>query len=249
MLVFLVCDVLGLRKPSGVHESPLSPLIIVPQIILGAIVTHSPACVLSREALRELEEAVPFYEVGSRSCRRPASLVRIFLPCRYREADPLRKFILEKLRVRAASVFAAGNSDSAIGSLDPDGLDDLKIMVGLTSFVPNTTPEASLRHDTHAAQEANLDALMQYYWESESTNVEMGNPLEVESVGQNPAGSFTVSEKTPIFEAIAHIREFLLGLPGDQYALAADIVLYCRTQCVYKPERCWLGADSVADSR
>uniref|UniRef100_A0A0W0FZD4 Xylanolytic transcriptional activator regulatory domain-containing protein n=1 Tax=Moniliophthora roreri TaxID=221103 RepID=A0A0W0FZD4_MONRR len=45
-------------------------------IVLGALIVESPACSLSRDALREFEEALPFFQEGSRHCR-PANTLPI----------------------------------------------------------------------------------------------------------------------------------------------------------------------------
>lgn len=45
------------------------------QIVLGALVIESTGCKLAEGALREFEDALPFYEEGSASCRPSATLV------------------------------------------------------------------------------------------------------------------------------------------------------------------------------
>ncbi|KAF7973756.1 hypothetical protein HWV62_14348 [Athelia sp. TMB] len=38
-------------------------------MVLGVLVIEAPECSLAREALTELEDAIPFYEMGTRQCR------------------------------------------------------------------------------------------------------------------------------------------------------------------------------------
>lgn len=59
-------------------------------IVLGALVVESTGCTLAQNALQEMEQAVPFYEEGSRPCRPPATLA-----------------MLQKLLKRAQTSFAA----------------------------------------------------------------------------------------------------------------------------------------------
>jgi len=45
------------------------------KVILGALVAESPRCTLSSNAMKELDQAISLYELGSEPCRPPATLV------------------------------------------------------------------------------------------------------------------------------------------------------------------------------
>lgn len=65
-------------------------------IILGALIVESPQCSLSGDALKKLEEGVPFYEAGSPQCRPPATAIG-----------------LRKLLQRAQAAFGAVHTNPA----------------------------------------------------------------------------------------------------------------------------------------
>lgn len=76
-MVLLVWSVLFVCKPCWNAYMNIYLTRGTLQIVLGALVVESPGCTLSPHALQELEEALPFYEQGSRPCRTAATLVRI----------------------------------------------------------------------------------------------------------------------------------------------------------------------------
>ncbi|KAF9005897.1 fungal-specific transcription factor domain-containing protein [Cyathus striatus] len=136
-------------------------------IVLGALVVESPGCTLARDALRELEATVPFYEEGSRPCRAPGTVG-----------------ILQKLCQRASvayAAFKAGVEDGTRKSAtDPDRPDELEVLGGRKTIITtksnaNSPSNASatspipLKHDEEgnspASQAGAAEMLMEYYQE------------------------------------------------------------------------------------
>ncbi|KAK2463713.1 hypothetical protein APHAL10511_004464 [Amanita phalloides] len=95
-------------------------------IVLGALVVESPRCSLARDAIRELDLALPFYEEGSKSCRAPNSLT-----------------ILQKLRQRAAttySTFLAGSEETKpLNPTLPSEPDELEVLGGRDTVIAHQT--------------------------------------------------------------------------------------------------------------
>ncbi|KAF8636428.1 hypothetical protein AX17_003610 [Amanita inopinata Kibby_2008] len=95
-------------------------------IVLGALVVESPGCTLGRDAIQELDLALPFYEEGSKSCRPPNSLE-----------------ILQKLRQRAATSYAtfqAGLEEAKPRGSDSSGQpDELEVLGGRKTVITRRT--------------------------------------------------------------------------------------------------------------
>ncbi|TFK32802.1 fungal-specific transcription factor domain-containing protein [Crucibulum laeve] len=104
-------------------------------IVLGALVVESPGCTLARDALRELESTLPFYEEGSRPCRAPTTVT-----------------ILQKLCQRASAAYAAfkaGVEDGARqGAGEPGKPDELEVLGGRKSVI---TPSSNANSPSNTA--------------------------------------------------------------------------------------------------
>ncbi|KAG6332653.1 hypothetical protein ID866_6438 [Astraeus odoratus] len=99
-------------------------------VILGALVAESPRCPLSKNAIKEFDEAVMLYERGSQSCRPPSTLP-----------------FLQKLRERAMSAFSAAQTGGAPlppqGSHSPSVPDELDVLKGHRTFITRPSPSSS----------------------------------------------------------------------------------------------------------
>lgn len=100
-------------------------------VILGALIAESPRCTLSSNAMKELDQAISLYELGSEPCRPPA-----ILP------------VLQKLRQRAFSSLSglqAGSSLPPRHSHSPvaDELDVLKGRKSVITCSPSHSPATS----------------------------------------------------------------------------------------------------------
>ncbi|PFH46879.1 hypothetical protein AMATHDRAFT_68883 [Amanita thiersii Skay4041] len=122
----------GLRGLYGLHPQVTSQCwffwsgIYSSCIVLGALVVESPACTLARDAMQELNQALPFYEEGSQACRPPNSLA-----------------MLQKLCQRAATIyntFQAGLEDTKLRTTNlPDQPDELEVLGGRKSVITRQT--------------------------------------------------------------------------------------------------------------
>ncbi|KAG2011562.1 hypothetical protein CC2G_011664 [Coprinopsis cinerea AmutBmut pab1-1] len=110
----------SLRSLYAVHQSPTGHCwyfwsgIFSSCIVLGALVVESPKCTLAGDALRELQDTIPFFEQGSRACRSQGSVP-----------------ILEKLLHRAMASYQAG---SEVQSPSND-VDELRVLGGRKSVI------------------------------------------------------------------------------------------------------------------
>ncbi|KAF9268994.1 hypothetical protein L218DRAFT_916484 [Marasmius fiardii PR-910] len=107
-------------------------------IVLGGLVVESPRCSLSQNALREFEEALPFFQEGSRLCRPPNTLT-----------------ILQALLNRAQKIYSAflhgksqtGSAPSAGVSENPDVFEVLggrpSVITHSSSPPTSNSPESS----------------------------------------------------------------------------------------------------------
>ncbi|KAF8631863.1 hypothetical protein AX15_002133 [Amanita polypyramis BW_CC] len=99
-------------------------------IVLGALVVESPGCTLAKNAIEELNSALPFYEEGSTSCRPPKSLA-----------------ILLKLRQRAVltyNTFLEGSEEAKPRNFEmPGEPDELEVLGGRNTVISRQTPSNS----------------------------------------------------------------------------------------------------------
>ncbi|KAF9268995.1 hypothetical protein L218DRAFT_1072662 [Marasmius fiardii PR-910] len=102
-------------------------------IVLGGLVVESPGCSLSPDALREFEDALPFFQEGSKFCRPPNTLT-----------------ILQALLDRAQNTYSAflnGRGQQTTGPAQTAGAsenpDVFEVLGGRSSVITHSSPSAS----------------------------------------------------------------------------------------------------------
>lgn len=88
-------------------------------IVLGALVVESPTCALAKDALRELQATVPFFEQGSRVCRSQGSVP-----------------ILDKLLQRAIGAYTSQGNGSLPAAVP---MDELSVLGGRNAVIRSTS--------------------------------------------------------------------------------------------------------------
>ncbi|KAG7093883.1 hypothetical protein E1B28_007522 [Marasmius oreades] len=107
-------------------------------IVLGGLVAESPGCSLSQDALKEFEEALPFFQEGSRFCRPPNTLT-----------------ILQTLLERAQHTYSAflNGKGRQIGPTPSSGVsenpDVFEVLGGRPSVITHSTSNSNSPESTH----------------------------------------------------------------------------------------------------
>ncbi|RXW14682.1 hypothetical protein EST38_g11178 [Candolleomyces aberdarensis] len=155
----------SLRSLYGVHPRLTSTVwyfwsgVFSSCIVLGALVVESPKCTLAPDALRELQAAIPFYELGSRSCRSQTTMP-----------------ILEKLLGRAIAAYQAGSGIQLDLSSE---VDELSVLGGRKAVIkagsndstppatdrgtPSSIPPDSDDRDSPNSNSGAMEMLHEYY--------------------------------------------------------------------------------------
>ncbi|KAF8892108.1 hypothetical protein BD779DRAFT_1437104 [Infundibulicybe gibba] len=149
-------------------------------IVLGALVVESPGCTLAQDAICELEQALPFYEEGSKPCRPPATLP-----------------MLQKLCVRAATTFSsfkAGMGDAKT-LVDPNRPDELEVLGGRKTVINQSNPNSPSH--TNSGSEADggspashagaAEMLMEYYEELATSGYDIKPAQDYEMRAPGPS--------------------------------------------------------------
>jgi hypothetical protein len=127
------------------------------------MIVESPGCTLSQNALRELQQAVDFYDEGSAPCRPPATLVSMLVLPSISWREDLSSFssqtVLRNLLERAQFTFTAyrnGVLDSEISQACTwSAVDELGILGGRKTLIagrPASTIPSSLTSSPLAKQ-------------------------------------------------------------------------------------------------
>ncbi|EAU90302.2 hypothetical protein CC1G_12055 [Coprinopsis cinerea okayama7 len=203
----------SLRSLYAVHQSPTGHCwyfwsgIFSSCIVLGALVVESPKCTLAGDALRELQDTIPFFEQGSRACRSQGSVP-----------------ILEKLLHRAMASYQAG---SEVQSPSND-VDELRVLGGRKSVIKPPSRAGSppnSRTGTPASGAHEEDSPQSHIGAEEMLAEYLGHaPPKYEYESQNPhiysdEGNFATKSSTMVGSAPGpqgYLRPFISppGAPG-----------------------------------
>ncbi|KAF8074813.1 hypothetical protein FPV67DRAFT_1665576 [Lyophyllum atratum] len=166
-------------------------------VVLGALVVKSPGCALAKDAMRELETALPFFEDGSQLCRPP--LVLAFLQKLYRRA------------AASYTAFRTGRdngiaADSGSSNNEPD---DLEVVGGRKAVIttksnPNSPSPLAPGSPSTLNQEAAAGSSPASQRAAPDMSVEYHRPVNTSANVMRKNQDIQMEENTPRFEDHAY---------------------------------------------
>ncbi|KAF7982882.1 hypothetical protein HWV62_25124 [Athelia sp. TMB] len=117
-------------------------------MVLGVLVIEAPGCSLAQEALKELEDAIPFYEMGTRQCRPAFTMVGLAIPPFLIGILKIFQTTLENVLKQAQDSFAAFNaSKPGLNTLESSTHSALPIKPPLPKV--NSAGATNISHGSH----------------------------------------------------------------------------------------------------
>jgi len=165
-------------------------------VVLAALVVESPGCALAKEAVRELETAVPFFEDGSKLCRPPSVLT-----------------FLKKLHKRASASYTAfktgQESNTAVKSGSSTEPDELEVVGGrkvviTTKSNPNSPSPVAPDSPSILNQDATLASSSASQTTTPDMSVEYHRVMNTPANTMNRSDDFLMEDTAPRFEANAY---------------------------------------------